>query len=652
MAILEINKICVFGLHTDRKAILETLHKKEVVEVCTPSTEDIKFQETAKVIAQCDKHMLSAETALAILDEHTPEKSGFLAGRLVLPMQKYHIKPDDHDTALESISHIIDLSDKVRGCAEHIRQITTEQTALTPFLALDVPLDLRETTNTSIKVGALDELWQIEEIQSELVKHELTALHFEIINASKERTYIWLVFLKTQSQKTNEFLQKIGFSESTLGTSRLTSIQKHKELENEKTALAEEIQKCIIEIKECGQHRRSIELFYDHLSLRKDKYRALSNVGMTEHVFLLEGYVPQKYGADIKQLLENKYASYVELTKPTTDDAPVIFQNNAVVSPVETISETYGMPSSSDIDPNPIMAFFYYLFFGMMLSDAGYGLLIALVCGYLGFSQRLERPKRRTYRMFFFCGLSTMFWGLMYGGFFGNIIYTISTTFFGKEITLAPIWLDPISQAMSLLIFSVSLGMIQILIGLGIKFYTQCRQKEVWGAIFDTGFWMLVLIGLCTFAAGTGLHASTLATIGTVVALSGAVGIVLTSGRKNKRIIGKALGGVVSLYNIMGYVSDALSYCRLMALGLATGAIANVVNLLGSMFGSSIMGTVLFIVVFIFGHSLNFAMNMLGAYVHTNRLQYVEFFSKFYEGSGRSFAPFRMHTKYCLFSET
>jgi V/A-type H+-transporting ATPase subunit I len=239
----------------------------------------------------------------------------------------------------------------------------------------------------------------------------------------------------------------------------------------------------------------------------------------------------------------------------------------------------------------------------------------------------------------------------MYGSFFGDIIYTISLNFFGSEVNLAPIWINPIANALDLMIFSVALGMIQIMVGLAIKFYTMCRQKQVLDAVFDVGFWMLALLGIALLAIGIGLGVPVLTTVGTWTALLAAAGLILTGGRNNKNLFTKIFGGIIGLYNITGYVSDALSYCRLMALGLATGSIANVVNMLSAMLGKSVIGVLLFIIIAVFGHSLNFAMNMLGSYVHTNRLQYVEFFSKFYDGGGKKFEPFRMNTKYCEFSE-
>jgi V/A-type H+-transporting ATPase subunit I len=271
-----------------------------------------------------------------------------------------------------------------------------------------------------------------------------------------------------------------------------------------------------------------------------------------------------------------------------------------------------------------------------------------LVCGILAFGKKLEPMKRKTFRMFFFCGISTTFWGIMYGSFFGDAIPTIAEKFFGASVTLNPVWIDPVSEPLTLLIFSVALGLVQILVGLFIKMYMLLRQKRVVEAVCDVGLWIAVLLGIAVLAGGMGLGIDALFNVGAVIACAGGVGLVLTQGRSKKGIIAKLFGGIVSLYDITSYVSDALSYSRLMALGLTTSVIASVVNILGSM-GSGVVGAIMFILVFAAGHLLNFAINMLGAYVHTNRLQYVEFYSKFYEGGGRKFEPLAMETKYHRF---
>ena len=201
------------------------------------------------------------------------------------------------------------------------------------------------------------------------------------------------------------------------------------------------------------------------------------------------------------------------------------------------------------------------------------------------------------------------------------------------------------------MIFSVALGMIQIIIGLSIKFYMLWRQGKKLDAVFDVGFWIVLLLGACVLAAGGGLGLSAMLQVGIWMLVAAAVGLVLTQGRDKKNIFAKFFGGIISLYDITSYVSDALSYSRLMALGLATGVIAQVVNTMGTLAGGTVQGAIIFVLIFIVGHGMNFAINMLGAYVHTNRLQYVEFFSKFYEGGGREFAPLAMNTKYYMFTE-
>lgn len=256
---------------------------------------------------------------------------------------------------------------------------------------------------------------------------------------------------------------------------------------------------------------------------------------------------------------------------------------------------------------------------------------------------------KRNMQKFMLCGLSTVFWGALFGSWFGSFVLKVNL--FGQEISLSPIWFDPVAQPMTLLILSFALGFIQVVVGLGVKFYMLWRSGDKLGAVFDIGFWWVLFAGILTVLASSMVSIPRLDTIGIGVAAAGAFGLLLTQGRSSPSIFGKLLGGLGSLYGITGYFSDILSYCRLMALGLVTGIIGTVVNTIGSMGGKGIAGTILFIIVFIFGHSVNLGINVLGAYVHCNRLQYVEFFSKFYEGGGRPYSPLKVNTKHYKFKE-
>ena len=376
---------------------------------------------------------------------------------------------------------------------------------------------------------------------------------------------------------------------------------------------------------------------------------------MTNRVFVLRGYIPEKRVEKVVGALEKSYTVAVEVTDPDqeTQDVPVLLENNAFAAPVESITEMYSLPGKDDIDPNPVMAFFYYVFFGLMLSDAGYGLLMVIAMLFAKAKLKLEPKMKKTVNMFLYCGISTMFWGTMFGSWFGDAPQVIAREFFGKEIGSTAVWFEPVNDPMKLLLYSFLFGIIHLFVGLGVRFYMLWKDGKHLDAICDVVPVYLLVTGAAPLCAGIIIDVPTmLTTIGKYLAIAGAVLTVLTSGRSSKNILGKLGGGLYGLYNTAsGYLGDILSYSRLLALGLSTGVIATVINLLGTMPGNKIVKLILFIFVFLVGHTANIAINLIGTYVHTNRLQYVEFFSKFYEGGGRSFTPLKANTKHFRFKE-
>jgi len=264
--------------------------------------------------------------------------------------------------------------------------------------------------------------------------------------------------------------------------------------------------------------------------------------------------------------------------------------------------------------------------------------------------------------MYLFCGISTIFWGVMFGSYFGDLVDVISETFFGHKVSIPPLWFFPVNEPMRMLVFSLLLGIIHIFAGLGIKFYICVRKKDYKSLLYDVVFWYVLLITLIIillstqmiidiFGVDLGISSVAVKVCG-VLAVIAAIGITLTNGRESRNPFKRFLKGLYALYGISGYLSDVLSYSRLLALGLATGVICNVINKMAGMTASAgVIGIVPFIVIVVLGHALNLGINALGAYVHTNRLQYVEFFGKFYEGGGRKFMPFCVKTKYYKFKE-
>ena len=341
----------------------------------------------------------------------------------------------------------------------------------------------------------------------------------------------------------------------------------------------------------------------------------------------------------------DKNECYYEISEPIkNEETPIMLKNNKFASPFEAVTVMYSMPLATEVDPTPIMAPFYFLFFGLMLSDAAYGIILSLACFALLKKFKLEGTMKKMVTMFFWCGISTFFWGALFGGWFGDAVAVFSKTFLGREIVINPIWIDPLQEPMTLLIFSLILGAIHMFVGMGMQAYMLIKNGKALDALFDVGLWYMLLIGLVLFGVGS-MITPALSSVGKWMALIGAVGIVVTGGR-NKKGFGKITGGFGSLYGITNYLSDVLSYSRLLALGLATGVVAKVVNILGSLAGSGVVGIIVFIAVFLFGTVFNLAINALGAYVHSCRLQYVEFFGKFYTGGGKPFEPFVGKTKF------
>lgn len=646
-------KVLIYGLKKERKKTLETLQKYGCMEFVKCDKDDrLRRDNVAEQIVQFERHISLTEKAISVLSDYRIEKTGFLSARKTLSAEEnYSMTADEAKTMGKAVSDVLSLSKQIDDDKIFISKNRSSETYLDMWEKLDIPMNYSGTKNTfSLVLNYPDELNCTE--FDEILGTDAENVYCEIIYSDKQTTCLFITGLKSEREEIEKKLRDKGFTQPPFSLTHRIPEEKAKILEGQCTEKERDIELCEEKLKEFSNNIEKFRLFCDHIRLRKDKYSEINKILNSDNAFIAEGFIPQDKFSKIENVLVNRTNCYIECEAvDENEESPVLFESNKFASPVEEITKTYSMPSKFDIDPNFIMAIFYYLFFGMMFSDAGYGLLVMIVTGYISFFSNAEKELKDKMRMFFFCGISTTFWGLMYGSFFGDAIGRISETFFGREIILSPGWIDPVKEPLTLLIFSVAIGMVQIITGLCIRFYMLWRRKKYSDAVFDVGFWITLLLGISLLATGYGIKKPMLENIGKWAAVASAAGLVLTQGRDKKNIFAKLGGGILSLYDITSYVSDALSYSRLMALGLSTGVIANVVNTMGTLAGKSVIGAIAFVIIFVFGHALNFSINMLGAYVHTNRLQYVEFFSKFYEGGGREFSPLKMNTKYFNFME-
>ena len=638
MAILRMKPFFLIDVLKNRKKILETLQKLECVQV-EPIT-NLKKISPHQTISQIDSMIHDADKAVEIIEKYSTKKDSFLKSPNFKSAEKLNVDIAKSNELHKKVKSILSSMAEIEKIQSKINKLENESLLLYYYLSLDLPTDVQNTKYTNILIGNIPGFWSDESLLNKLGE----SVYFEIIDANKLQTSVFFIIPKNINDKVRKILLDIGFSQPPFSSTKKSPKEKSTANKEKIAQLNKEILEYENKIKSMQNEYQNIQDFSDCLRLRKEKYETLCKIGLTDNTFVLKGFVNPRFESKIIEKIENEIGAYIEISEPD-ENSPVDFSNNFFVAPVENITQTYSMPSYDDIDPNPIMSLFYYIFFGMMFSDAGYGLVLSIACGWLAFFKKFEKRKKDLFRMFFFCGLSTTFWGFMYGSFFGNAIDTVAKVFFNSDFSLAPLWINTVTEPLTLLIFSIVIGLIQIIIGLSIKFYTLVRRKKFMEAIATVLDWILILLGIGIFATGKTVNSDIISLVGLILSILGTSLVVLLGGYKNKGAM-KIFGGIISLYDITSYISDALSYSRLMALGIATGVIANVVNILGSMAGNGILGFIVFVIISIVGHAMNFGINILGAYVHTNRLQYVEFFSKFYEGGGKKFIPFGMNTRY------
>jgi len=376
-----------------------------------------------------------------------------------------------------------------------------------------------------------------------------------------------------------------------------------------------------------AKQQKDIELYSDQMHSIKELDNAPFK-GTLEAIYF-EGWVPENKCSSIESTVSKVTSFYdINFVEPEEGDVPPTkIENNALVKPFETITDMFATPAQGEIDPNPVMSIWYWIIFGMMMGDVGYGIIMS-VFSFLFI--KIKKPRggtRKMLQVFAYTGISTIIWGVMFGSIFGFELWK-------------PVLVAPIEEPLTLLIVSLIVGGLHIITGLLTKAYGLIKNGKAWDAIFDQFSWVAILIGIGFIFLPVPIYV-VYGLIG-----FGVVTILLTAGRSKRNIFGKATGGLLGLYGITSYMSDILSYSRILALSLSTAVIAYVMNLLAGMVMGSIIGVFFGIIIYIIGHTFNIAMGLLSAYVHDGRLQYVEFFGKFYEGGGYAFTPLSLKLEY------
>lgn len=469
---------------------------------------------------------------------------------------------------------------------------------------------------------------------------ELDKTYYEELKIVKDEVYYLVISSIDESEKEKlaEVFRNSSFTVENLDIDAVPQDYKN-ELQKEISELKKEKRRLKAQIKTYSEDLTDLQAVYEYMQNKKLRIVESEKLAQTENTILIKGWIPTEKVSEFEKVVKDEAGDnyYLTFTDADRDDTtvPIKLKNGKIASTFENLTGMYAYPRYNEIDPTPLFTPFYILFFGMMGADVGYGLVLLLATMFVLKVVNLSSQMKKSIKFFFYLSFSVIFWGLLYGSYFGA--------------TIPGIWrlVDPASQYNDLLIGSIVFGVVHIFVGLAIKAYMLIRDGKSLEAVYDVLFWYMALIGGMLFLIFKLMNLSAVvANVSMWVMIAGMAGIVLTGGREAKGVGAKLGGGLYSLYGISSYVGDFVSYSRLMALGLSGGFIASAINMIAGMIGGNWFGMIFIPVILIVGHLFNMFLSFLGAYVHTSRLMYVEYFGKFYEGGGKPFKDFRTENKY------
>lgn len=626
----------LLGMESEREALLKAMQDMECVEISSiDGSEEALKSGFAK---PDDKALMSAQeasrayrTALASLDRFAPEKKGMFRKRQGVSRAAFF--------SAESEENARTAAETINKDTRRLGEIESERTknealraTLAPWLTVDVPLGGADgalsvffgtvglnVTNDALKALAdsLDGLltWQ---------------------QASSDRSLRYLLVMCHGSVKERALsaLRDLGFSTVSFRGMTGTAKENDKALAENLAALEKERQEIEQRIAGLGGKREALLEASDRAAIALRREEAKSRLVGTDKVFLLEGWLPADRCAALEKALE-PFTCAIETREPTEDEypqVPVQLKNNKLTRPLNMVTEMYSLPAYGTLDPNPLMAPFFILFYGIMMADMGYGLLMMIASVIISKKYRPKGTSGELFSLLGLCGISTFIMGALTGGFFGDFLTQLVAIVSPGTVFALPKLFDPLDDLTMILIGSMALGMVQIVTGMAISLIEKCKRKKFLDAFFEEITWWLVFLGIALAVLKKG----------TAVLYLGCA-LVLLGPIVQGKGWGKLTGVFGSVYNhVTGYFGDILSYTRLMALMLAGSVIAQVFNMLAAMPGNVIA----FIIISMLGNAMNFGLNLLGCYVHDLRLQCLEFFNKFYVDGGKPFRPMTLDTEY------
>ena len=620
-----------------------------------------------RYIAETQRLMDRLDAAIALCSKIDPQKKGLFKKRRKVSSAEFRAMASRQKELTDKVRELEDYEQLLRQLETELGRAGQRVAELEIFSDLSLPSqvseasvnlndtsgdksgnereqihNLSETGYVRVYVGSVQDSEAYEDMASAIREAGYEAFALEKLRIFDEGIALIMAVYADEANEVYKLAQQNGFRNLPELDSRYDGIYALavKDRKNEMENISQQISDCKQKMKELTVYRNDFEMLSDFYRVRQDMLKGMETIAQTSEVFVVEGYVPSKRTEEMFRLISERFHIAISRREALPEENyPVLLENNKLVRPFEEVVSMFSLPKpGDDVDPTAFMAPTYAFFFGLMLSDIGYGLVLSILTGILLWKVKVEsKAMRNMCYVLFMGGLMAIVWGVMFGGFFGDLINAMSQ----KKLSFNALWFNPFDDPTKLMLFSVIFGVIHIFFGMGINMYKLIRAGSAYTAFAEVFPWYLII--------GSGFaYAASKSNICMYTALIGVAIIVFLSPSESKNPIKRVMGGLLKLYGITSFFSDILSYTRILALSLATSVIAMVVNMLASLVGPTVIGIIIAIPILLVGHVMNLALSGLSAYVHTTRLQYVEFFGRFYTGGGEAFKPLQARTEYVL----
>ena len=656
MAIVKMKKLRLLAVRNRKEELLKELMRCGCVEITElepklagTEAEGLVRPESSELSALKSRHS-SLVHAVELLDRYAPKKTKLLSAK---PELEGRVLLDD-----TGLAGALRIAEALEGYDARIKRISAEESrqrslieSLQPWLTLDLPLNFEGTERCSVLTGSIPARFPLDTVRAAIEAVDTEAELFSI-HEEKKTNYVLLVCMKGQLPAMQDALRPFGFTASALsgltGTARECQLNAEQSLKE----LAAEKENCVRYIVDDAVHRDELKLAADRMNVKISLAEAEECMCGTDSVVVLLGWLPAEREEELGQLFD-RFGCAWETEEPAEDEypeVPVSLKNNKFSDSMNMVTNMYSLPAYGTVDPNPLMAPFFILFYGLMMADMGYGILMILAAL---IAMKRIKPRAGTLsfcRLLLYGGISTFVMGALTGSFFGNAPEIIAGMM-GRDWPGLPSLFSPVRDSTLVLYGSMVLGMSHLNTGMAVNFHQRWKHGDKTGAILEEGAQWVILLGGIVFLVQMLVlkENAMLRNVGLGIIGLGVVMLLIGSTR-GATGFGKITAPFSCIYSTLtGWFGDVLSYSRIMALMLAGGVVAQVFNTIAAMpsaNGVTVFSGIIFIVIFLIGHALNFGLNLLGCFVHDLRLQCLEFFGKFYHDGGKPFEPLRIRTQY------